>query len=154
MEKLGKFNHRAELIEGEANEFAFGIIIRSEMVRSFSFELFDEKLKNIPSINLNEWKIYSITSERYYTRDKLFIEYSDPKGSRQKLETGGRTLSIDNDNGINSMMDFVSELFSYFFRISCFEDIKSVIAKKEKYDQKKEYYFSRDYDHLFYNTSL
>jgi len=138
MKKFLKFNQRANLINEEQG--------------SFSFEMINDKKEKIPFINLNEWRIYSISSYDYFTRKKISFDYSDPNGSRQKIETGGSTIIFENEHGINSMVWLLKELLVHFHRISCFEDITSVKAKREKMLMVKGNWKERNYDHLFMST--
>ena len=142
MNHLFKFNQRAELVDENAANFSFGVSIKKNKDQ-FSFDLINNKDESIPFISCNEWKIYAINAEPYFSRLKLRFRYSDPLGSMQTLMSSGRTIS---DNG-DMARSLLQPLLLHFHRISCFENVESVINKQSKVREKNKY----KYDPLFSN---
>lgn len=154
MSKLLKFNQRAIQVDENTDNFSFGIIIENFGERSFLFDMVNDNGERIQFINLNEWRIYSISSHNYFTREVISFDYSDPTGSKQKIETGGRTINMEDNHGINGMAYLLKELLEHFHRISCFKDIESVIEKEEELNKENKYDKARLLNHLGMSTSL
>jgi hypothetical protein len=148
MKKLFKFNQRAILVADDAAIYSFGIII-SQTDEVFSFQLVNDKEEFITYINLNEWKISDILNSAYYTREKILFFYSDPNNSKEVMESGGRTINYENFNGILYLLQL---MLSHFHRISCFEDIESVLHKKEQLENENKPYEAKLLNHKFVSS--
>lgn len=152
MNKLFKFNQRARMVDENNHNYSFGVIIK-KTDSNFSFDLVDNKGELIELINLNEWKIYSIWTKPYFSREKIFFEYSDPTGSKHILESGGRTLPENDDV---STIDFIASellgmLLRHFHRISCFESISWLKKKEEELKKENRLSDPLEFNHQIYS---
>ena len=153
MKTLFKFNQRAKLVDNDSNCFAFGINIANIENNKFSFDIVNGKGESIQFINMNEWKIHTITSSHYFEREKISLDFSDPKDIMQKLETGGRTINYDSEDAINSIAYcLLTDVLIHFHRISCFENIDEVVRKHEQLINIGETEHARLYDHRYMDT--
>ncbi len=153
MNKLFKFNLRARRCDENTDDYSFGVIIKKTN-SDFSFDFVDNKGEFIKFINLNEWRISSINMQPYYSRQIIYFGYSDPTGSRHILESGGRTLPVNDDV---EKIDFVASalleiLLQHFHRISCFESIFQVEEIKEKLIKENRRKDALKFNHKYYSV--
>jgi len=127
-----KFNQRAKLLYDRTDSFSFGIRIEYLGLGDipYSFDILNMRGKHTKFINFNEWRIYSISSYNYFSRKVVVFNCSDPNGSNQRIETGGRTINSEIENGIPSMAKLLGDLLSCFYKISFYENYESVIKDK------------------------
>jgi len=149
MEKLLKFNQRAEKLDDNTDNVSFGIIIQLNDNNSYFFKMVNDKGEPIKFINFNEWKISSITSSNYFDRKKIHMMYRDPENSTETIETGGSTTHC-----IEHMEDLLCRVLSHFYRISFFESIPNVINKRKQFELIGDKYEAMDLNHKFMSTCL
>ncbi len=132
MDMLLKFNQRAINLDENSTNFSFGIIVEKTN-NGFSFSLVNDQGKKIEFINLNEWKIYEIGTSPYFTREKVYLKYADPDGTKRTLLSGGMTLPNDATRALNVIANtLLCDVLSEFHEISFFENIQGLKLKMEK----------------------
>ena len=155
MEKIFKFNNRAQ-ITNEDYYFKLKIIqTKGLSFLDYRFLMLNSDTHIIDYINLNEWKIKSITASRYFGRKTISISYIDPTGDNFKLNTGGRKIDeTTNSIGIIDMGEFVEEILTHFFKLSCFENVNSVIEKRNSYLENGSQFHKKNYNHTLMTTYI
>lgn len=137
--KLYRFNMRGELFSSIKGQYSFGVYITynnpGPFIHSYYFNIVEKNRKPLDKINFNEWLITSIHNKPYFNREIIFFCYIHASGQTGMIETGGRTIDYNLNNGLDAMARLLSNLFMHFHGLSFYqnrEGVQEAFAALEK----------------------
>jgi hypothetical protein len=112
MKKLIEFTDNFEIFDTQnpLHEHVFSLLIihdntKEQISSKFIFKFLNKQNEIIDFWNVNCWHITNISTANYFGRTQVNIFMSDPTGVNvPKLETGGKSLSIDEEWNIDCVI--------------------------------------------------